>query len=165
MLQIIVSDLTIIGLRYKDYTIHDASLYRAVKYLNFKNHQAYSMGGLAVNYFKKKFKLNIKSELDLNERVILRKYFYKQRAEVWELLPDDIRAEELLSIDFNHLYLRLLTLKLPVKKQKNKNVVGDKLADGFYYAEHFIQKGKETSLPVLDEHTTFFRTGQGRGVY
>ncbi len=96
--------------------------------------------------------------MGLNEKAILRKYFYKQRAEVWELLPDDVRAEELISIDFNHLYLRLLTLKLPVKKQKNKLVVGDTLADGFYYAEHYIQKGKETNLPVLDEHTTFFRT-------
>jgi hypothetical protein len=79
--EFIVSDLKIIGLIYKEYKIHDAQLLRARSYLGHGVGTAFSMGGLAAAYYLKNFKKTIKSELNIEERALLRKHYYKQRIE------------------------------------------------------------------------------------
>ncbi len=99
------------------------------------------------------------------EKALLRKYFYKQRLEVWELLPTEAGPEEFLSIDFNHLYLKQLMQKLPINQTRSGGGGLEVGCEGFYYAEHYIKEGMETNLPTWEDNTTFYKTGWGRGIY
>jgi hypothetical protein len=139
---------------------------RASKYLGRGDCAAFSMGGLAAAHYIKNYKKSIKAELVSAERALLRKYYYKQRTETWELFPDKIRAEDLISIDFNHQYLRLQKEVLPIKRINAKEVkITEELPWGFYFLEFYQPKDMEPSLPTLQEQTTFYKTGWGRGLY
>jgi hypothetical protein len=121
--EFIVADLKIIGLVYKEYKIHDAQLLRARGYLGRGVGTAFSMGGLAAAYYTKNYKKTIKAELNIEERAMLRKYYYKQRIETWELFPEQVKAEDVISIDFNHLHLNLLKRLLPIKRMNTKELI------------------------------------------
>ncbi len=85
--------------------------------------------------------------------------------EIWELLPETIRAEEIIKIDFNHLYLNQLKQALPIKRLKTIDNTDTNYVLGFYYIKFYMEARLEPILPSLEENFTQFKTGYGEGVY
>lgn len=142
--------------------ICQGSLQEANKYLdNFENN-AWTHRGLALSFYKKYCKQAKKEELTLKEKWILRKYYYKQRLEIWEIIGEELQAQDIVRIDFNHLYLNMMKTPLPIKKKNTQSGSGDL---GFYYIKFYAPKGTEPVLPTIENHVTFFKTGLGKGIY
>ena len=145
--QPIVSNLSIIGLKYRSHSIYNGKMREAHSLLNADIKHSWSYRSLALAYSKKKHKINTKAGLTPQEKIALRGGLYRQRLEIWEILSDKDRAEDFIKIDCNHLYLNQLKKPLPIKKKTiGSRVEGWDL--GFYYVKFYTKKTLEPILPV-----------------
>jgi hypothetical protein len=150
-------------LQWKAYKIKQTNINKALNYLGIDAPNAWSLRSLALRYYKLKYKTKINSELNLKERILLRRYFFKNRLEVWRLLDEQQKHTDLIKIDFNHMYLMQQTQKLPIKK---KQIIDEQEWEwGFYYIKYFISSTTEPILPTWEAGHTVFKTGYGEGVY
>jgi len=162
----ITSDMSIVGLRYKNYIIKDFKMQRAETLLKLKNNPNFTLGGLAKHWLKVEGGLVVKNALTLEETLALREHFYQGRLEVFKLLSYRPKDSKLVSLDFNHMYLNIMRGPLPLKRGKSfkaRGFVSGALA--FYYIKYEMPPTVEPILPCKLDGVTYFVSGLGEGVY
>ena len=144
-LKVITSGFAVIGFLYKDYCIKTKGMYKIEKNFKTSSKNVFTAGGLVID--KLKTTKNLKKHFRAKNTNKLRKYFYQQRQEVWQIIREDESASDFISIDFNHHYLKQMCKSYPLNVEMDIKTINIK-RPGFYYIRFYTDKNIEPSLPT-----------------